>query len=175
MPCNDKIMWGVKLRLAVVAVAMLSASGAAMAVTGSSTATVVTVRPLTLVKTDDMSFGSLIPSATAGTVKIDPTTDARTSTGGVTIAGGVPSAAKFVALGLVNIYSNVTLPTSITLDRAGGGASMIVNAITTNGPATRLFPGTSILDVRVGGTLNVAANQQAGDYAGQFTVTVIYF
>lgn len=146
-----------------------------LAANGSATATVVTVRPLTLVKTDDLNFGSLIPSGSAGTVKIDPTTDARTSTGGVTIAGGAPSAAKFVALGLINIYSNVTLPASITLNRTGGGAAMLVNAITTNGPATRLFAGTSILDVRVGGTLNVAANQQAGDYAGQFAVTVIYF
>jgi hypothetical protein len=168
------IMWGADKSL-VVAMAMLVMPGTAWAATASATATVVTVRPLTLVKTDDLSFGSLIPSATAGTVKIDPTTDARTATGGVTVAGGTSSAAKFVALGLVNIYSNVTLPTSITLDRAGGGASMTVSAITTNGSATRLFPGTSILDVRVGGTLNVAANQQEGDYVGQFTVTVIYF
>jgi hypothetical protein len=168
-------MWGVKTKSAAIVLAFQLAAGSALAATGSATATVVTVRPLTLVKTDDLSFGSLIPSATAGTVKIDPTTDARTSTGGVTVAGGTPSAARFVALGLINIYSNITLPTSITLNRTGGGAAMIVDAITTNGPATRLFPGTAILDVRIGGTLNVAANQQVGDYAGQFNVTVVYF
>lgn len=168
-------MWAPEIKTLFVAIWLLSLPGAALAATGSATATVVTVRPLTLVKTDDLDFGSLIPSASAGTVIINPTTDGRTTTGGVTVAGGSPSAAKFVALGLINVFSNVTLPTSITLARTGGGASMTVNAITTNGPPTRVFAGTSILDVRVGGTLNVAANQQAGDYSGQFTVTVVYF
>jgi hypothetical protein len=171
----SETMQAIKLKSLVVVISLLFFSGTASAATGSATATVVTVRPLTLVKTDDLDFGSLIPSARAGTVIINPTTDARTATGGVTVAGGSPSAAKFVALGLLNIYSNVTLPTSITLARNGGGASMTVSAITTNGPAARVFPGTSILDVRIGGTLNVAANQQAGDYSGQFSVTVVYF
>jgi hypothetical protein len=168
-------MWSVKSKSAAMAIALAFAPAVATAATASATASVVTLRPLTLVKTDDLDFGSLIASSTAGTVKIDPSTDARTTAGGVTVAGGAPSAARFVALGLVNIYSNVTLPTSITLDRTGGGGTMTVNAITTNGPATRLFPGTAILDVRVGGTLNVAANQPAGDYSGQFNVTVVYF
>jgi hypothetical protein len=167
-------MWGKQIKLAAIAVTVAIAPGTASATTGTATATIATLRPLTLIQTDDLSFGSLIPSATGGTVKIDPGTDARTTTGGVSTAGGIASAARFAAAGLYNIIGFITLPTSITLTRAGGGGTMTVNNVTTNGPTTRLFAGT-VLDVRVGGTLAVAANQAAGAYSGDFNVTVAYF
>ncbi len=126
-----------------------------------------------MVKTQDLDFGSLIASPTAGTVIIDPYSDARTTTGGVTLAGGSPSAARFSAAGVLNILGLITLPTSIALTGSGGG-TMTISAVTTNGPTTRLFSGTAILDVRVGGTLNVKANQTVGDYTGTFQVTVVY-
>jgi hypothetical protein len=160
-----------------MAIGLAFAPNAAIAATATATATanVVTLRPLTFVKTDDLDFGSLIASTASGTVKIDATTDARTTAGGVSVAGGAPSAARFAAAGVVGLISSVTLPTSITLKRTGGTETMAVGTITSNGPLLRLFPGNGILDLRVGGTLNVAANQAAGAYAGQFDVTVFYF
>jgi hypothetical protein len=161
-------------RIALAVVFTLS-PGAAVAATAGATANVVTLRPATMVRTDDLDFGALIASATAGTVKIDPSTDARTTTGGVSVAGGAPSAARFVATGVVGLFGTIGLPGSITLVRSGGTETMTVSAVTTNGPTVRLFTGTPTLDVRVGGTLNVGANQVGGNYSGQFNVTVFYF
>ena len=45
--------------------------------------------PLTLLKIDDLDFGSVVPANVTGTVMINATSGARTFTGGVT---GVPSA-----------------------------------------------------------------------------------
>jgi len=44
--------------------------------------------PLTITKIDDLDFGSIVPSATAGTVTINPTDGSRTFTGGVTLVPG---------------------------------------------------------------------------------------
>ncbi|MDB5715245.1 MAG: hypothetical protein JWO15_2642 [Sphingomonadales bacterium] len=166
-------MLSFKSRFLAIAVASMFMQGTAMATTATATATVVTIRPMTLVKTSDLDFGSLIPSASAGTVVIDPTNNARTTTtGGVSAAGGAPSAARFTGTGILNLAAFITLPTSITLTN-GTANTMTVSNITTNGGTTRLFIGAAI-DVRVGGTLGVAANQAVGNYVGQFNVTVVY-
>jgi Domain of unknown function (DUF4402) len=148
----------------------------ARAATTVGTATVTTVRPLSVVKTDDLEFGSLVASTVAGTATINPTTDAR-STGGGTIGatGATPSAAHFTAAGLVNAVALISLPGSITLTRVSGTETMTVTAISSNGPTLRLFPASSTIDIAVGGTLGVAANQVAGNYTGTFTVNVLYF
>lgn len=166
-------MWSVKTRYLALAIALLAAPGTALAATATTNATVVTIRPMTLVKTDDLDFGSLIASGSAGTVVINASTDVRTTTGGVTVAGGTPAAARFTGTGVLNLAAFITLPSSITLTRSGGTETMTVGSVTTNGGTTRLFIGSAI-DVRVGGTLSVGANQVAGNYVGQFNVTVLY-
>jgi len=151
------------------------ATSPAQAATRAANATVTTVRPLSLTKTADLEFGSIIPSATAGTVTIDATTNARTRTGGTVLAtGATPGAASFTAAGLVGALALISLPASITLTRGGGTETMTVNNITTNGATTRLIPLTATIDVTVGGRLNVGANQVAGSYSGTFNLTVIY-
>jgi len=147
----------------------------ANAATANGTAKVTTLRPLTLVRTSDLEFGSLAPSATAGTATIDATTGARSLSGGVVgAAGATPGPARFTASGIVGLIALVTLPTSITLTRGGGTETMTVTNITTNGGTTRLFPATPTIDIAVGGRLNVGAGQRDGSYAGTFTVTVLY-
>lgn len=164
-----------RMTLAFAAAFVLAfAPATAIAATAGATANVVTLRPATMVKTGDLDFGSLIPG-TGGTVKINPSTNARSTTGGVTASGGSPSAARFVATGVIGLFATITLPNSIILVRSGGTEKMTVGTITTNGSTLRLFTGTPTLDVRVGGTLTVNANQVAGSYSGQFNVTVFYF
>jgi len=172
------VVWDNKQRRAALTGLALTAALAAspaLGATRAATATATTIRPLSLVKTSDLEFGTIVPSATAGTVTVDATTNARTKTGGVVLAtGATPGAAGFTAAGLVNILALITLPTNITLTRGGGTETMLVDNITTNGGTTRLFPGSATIDVTVGGRLNVGANQVAGSYSGTFNVTVIY-
>lgn len=143
----------------------------------------VVIRPLTLVKTADLSFGNIIPGATAGTVTINPYNDARTFTGGVVVAGGTVQAARLLGAGTPGRLAAVRWNTgAFTLTRVGGGATMQVDQLTTNsvqfvfpGNDPRQIPANRVLDIRFGGRLLVGANQAAGDYVGDFAVTVDYF
>ncbi len=140
---------------------------------GSGEATIV--RPLTLVNTSDLAFGSIVPSATAGTVTIDEFTEARTSTGGVTLVGGTTSAAKFSGLSSAPSHLKIDIPNgSITINRVGGGASMTVNNFELNGDKNDWIGANELFEFQVGATLNVGANQMPGTYSGTFNVTVTY-
>ncbi len=149
--------------------------GLAIAATSPSGAKAITLRPLSLLKLRDLDFATNISGTTGGTVIIDPTTDARTTTGGVTAAGGLPQAAQFYTYGgpLQNVQVNRgPLP---VLNRVGGGASMNVTQLTLNGPVLRFLNAAGLLDLRVGGTLDVTANKLAGTYSGTFDIIVTYF
>jgi hypothetical protein len=148
----------------------------ALAATTSAPSEAAIVAPNTLIKTDDLMFGSILPSATAGTVTVAAATGARTSTGGATPVGAGFQRAEFVGMAPVGILVNVTLPSgTITLNRVGGGASMPATLAVEGGTGLRFFPGTGILTFRVGGTLNVGASQTTGQYLGTFTLQVDYF
>lgn len=150
-------------------------TGAAEAATQTASSRAVTLRPLSIVKISDLEFGTMIAGTTSGTVIIDPTTDARTTTGGTIAAGGAPKAAQFLTYGTQNSLLQVTRGPLPVLTRAGGGASMNVTQLTLNGPVTRVVNPAGVLDLRVGGTLAVAANQLAGSYSGNFDIIVTYF
>lgn len=148
---------------------------AAFAATASDTARAITLRPLSLLNLRDLDFATNISGATGGTITIDPNTDARTTTGGVTAAGGTPQAAQFYTYGgpLQNVQVNRgPLP---VLNRVGGGATMNVTGLTLNGPTLRFLNAAGLLDLRVGGTLDVTANKLPGSYAGTFQIIVTYF
>ena len=162
---------------ACIACALFAAAtpGAALSATASTAAKAITLRPLSLLKLRDLDFATNISGATNGTIIIDPTTDARTTTGGVTAAGGTPQAAQFYTYGgpLQNVQVNRgPLP---VLNRVGGGGTMNVTGLTLNGPTLRFLNAAGLLDLRVGGTLNVTANKLAGDYSATFDIIVTYF
>ena len=116
------------------AAALLLLLGAAPAVaqTASSQVRVQVNRAGTLTKTQDLDFGRLIAGATAGRAVVG-TNGTRTRTGGVTLAGGTVSAARFRAQSAPNQRFTIQLPTSpVTLTRAGGGATMTVSNFTRN-------------------------------------------
>ncbi|WP_182466641.1 DUF4402 domain-containing protein [Sphingomonas gilva] len=135
----------------------------------------ITLRPLSIVKLRDLEFGNLIAGPAAGTVTIDADDDSRSTTGGVGAAGGAPQAAQFYTYGGPRQFIYVTRGPLPVLTRAGGGATMNVSQLTLNGATFRYLDDAGILDLRVGGQLNVGANQMAGEYSGSFTITVTYF
>jgi Domain of unknown function (DUF4402) len=147
----------------------------AMAATSVASANAITLRPLSIVNVTDLDFGTDIGGATGGTVVIDPTTDARTTTGGTTGAGGTPHAAQFYTYGGPLQTLQVNRGPLPVLNRAGGGATMNVTGLTLNGPVTRFLNAAGVLDLRVGGTLAVGANQLSGSYSGTFQIIVTYF
>ena len=56
----------------------------------------------------------------------------------------------------------------------GSGNLMPVSSIVLDGPTTRTFGPSMAIDIYVGGTLEVDANQVPGLYSGTFTLTVEY-
>lgn len=156
------------------AISLASIPGTAWAQSATGQGEAVVVRPLSLVNTEDLRFGSLIAGGTGGGAVISQTSGARMVTGGATGAPSDFGPAQFVAAGLANIIAIISVNNSTTINRVGGGASMAVADIATNRAAITLLPPGGVLDINVGGRLIVGANQMPGDYAGTFTLTVIY-
>lgn len=170
-------------RLAVAAICAAAVLGAPVrAADGSGTGHATLLRPLSLVNTDDLQFGSLIAGTTGGTVTINPATNARTATGGVIPVGGGAHRAVFQGAGNGGFLITISGSTTATLARVGGGAPAMTATLTRNigGGALPLFGSLALLTgtpqtYYIGGTLTVPANQPGGDYSGTFTLTVNYY
>jgi Mat/Ecp fimbriae major subunit len=153
--------------------ALIGASTAGAAtVPGQGRATIVTAGQL--VKSDDLRFGLIIPTPTAGSVTIVPATGARTKLGTLTLAGTAFGPAKFTALGNPNQNTSLqlTLPANMTITRVGGGGSMTVNNWTFSGSGVSVLNAQGFYLFNLGARLNVGANQPVGNYTGTFTMTV---
>lgn len=154
--------------------------------TGAGTAVVVT--PLSLVKVRDLDFGRIAARTTAGTVTLDP--DQLTCAAVTVIHAGACQPAEFAGMGSRRMMVRFQIPTTVTL--TGPGANMTVTNLTLDttpdltyvggngnglGNGNRRYqivPASGIFTFRVGGRLNVNANQASGRYTGTFTVTVQY-
>lgn len=164
-------------------IASVAASSPAMAQTGAGAqAEAIVLRPLSFFKVNDLDFGDIIPSASAGTVTIEPD-GSRSRTGGVTLAGGGGEPARFAGLGTVNRQVNISLGSN-NIWITGPGTRMRVRDFAIGSTPTALlattptrFRITSTLgnyNFPVGGTLEVGASQAPGDYSGTFTITLNY-
>jgi hypothetical protein len=178
------------LRLAgTLVLAALALASPARAQHNSSTAEAKVgasiVPALSVQKTQDLIVGAFRPGQ-GGTVDVNVVeangnaASSRTSSGGVALAAGAFSAAQFSVAGPSGgpVHFTVVLPSSITIQRIGGGETMTVDRFRSNissdcapGAPAGSCPG-SPYTLMVGATLHVDPNQAAGRYIGTFTVTV---
>jgi hypothetical protein len=163
---------------AAVAMLVLSTAGGALAAAVPASANAggkaTILKSLSVLKKADLDFGKLVATG-AGTAVIDPGSGALTTTGAVAPIGSSAHSALFTATGSRNSVVLIRLPKNpVTLTRVGGTETMTVSNWTLDGATNRRFPFGSTFDFGVGGTLNVAAGQADGTYAGTFTVTVQY-
>lgn len=165
----------------------LAAPVTAQAQSDQTTGTRVSlIEPLTITKLSDLDFGDLVPGS-GGTVVLTSTpTQTCTTTGGV-IHAAECQAATFGGSGATGQRVRIRRPIGRIITLTGPGADMTVTDITINGDpsltATQSNPnferfrinsadGTFIF--RVGGTLNVGANQEPGIYTGTFDIRLDY-
>ncbi|GAA4709655.1 DUF4402 domain-containing protein [Sphingomonas lutea] len=134
--------------------------------------------PLTLVKIDDLSFGTVSPSTTSlGIVSINAATGARTVFGGVT---GVPSdvgnRAQFAGAGTPGQQVVITHTTPLELISTTNNADRIaVLGLTLDGlPLRTIDPVTRAFFFHMGGTIMLNPNQPEGRYEATFDVTANY-
>lgn len=168
--------WHICLAPLALAATVLLAHAPARARTAPGSAVSEVVTPLSLTNTAPLSFGTLIPGATPGTATVSITGVLSTS-GGVTAGGGTVSAASFTGMtGSAPPVVKVNPPPStVALNRVGGGASMTVsNLMVEGGTGARNVGKNKVFTFRIGGQLNIDANQLPGTYTGTFNVTVDY-
>lgn len=157
---------------ALAAIASLALPGAALAATGTITASLVPA--VSIAKTQDMNFASTMAGATIGTV-ILPANAAptRSFTGGAAIGSPIgTAAARFDVNGGANATYAITLPGSSTVNFAA--FVMTLNTFTSLPVSTGTLSAGGSQTIYVGGTLNVGVNQTQGAYTGTFNVTVAY-
>lgn len=168
----------VRLSLLPLLVALFACASPASAQTvlpdQDATGRAIVLRPLSLLKVEDLDFGWLTVT-TAGTAVLNPFTGVVTTTGGVVTAGGDPLPAMFVGAASRNTPVKIRIPNRpITITRQGGTETMTVSSWTLDGPADRKTGPERAFTFRVGATLNVGANQMDGLYTGTFDVEVQY-
>jgi hypothetical protein len=164
-----------------------SVAWAGLVATAPSEAVVVT--PLSLVKESDMDFGKIIQPTAPGTVVLTPTvTPTCTVTGGL-IRTSTCQAAQFWGLGSVDRIVNINRPnspltisngaqtmniTNITID-TGTDLTYVSGNLSGNGVVRyKIAAPGGLFGFRLGGTLNVAANQAPGLYTATFQVSIQY-
>jgi hypothetical protein len=168
--------------IAALAATLVAATPAMAASTATATANAkgIVLKSLSLTSSSDLDFGTVAADATLpGTVSVNSDTGARTTTGAVVALPGAFGRAQFDGLGDPN--ANVTL--TLTQPAGGvictGGAACPASipaalSLDTGGLTTRTTDGLGRFTVFVGGTFNIAANQQNGTYSSQFDLTAVY-
>ena len=140
-----------------------------------ATARAVIRAPLTLTKIDDLSFGTVVPSALSGAVSIDAASGARTAIGGVT---GVPSdvggRAYFRTAGSANQQVIVTFTQPLALTSLAGDTVPVLALTLDGSPVRTVNPTTGDFHFGVGGIILIGSNQPEGVYTATFDVTATY-
>ena len=171
-----------QLCLAAVAVSVAAASPAVAQAFPSDTATGtargVVLQQHSLINQSNLDFGIVTTDGvSAGTVVIASTAGgARTSTGGVTLLPSTSSSARFdgLAAPLETVVLTLTPPVGNVLQSAAGD-QITVNAMSVDAAGlTRQANATGNFTVYVGGDFGLTANQPAGVYSADFSLTAEY-
>jgi Domain of unknown function (DUF4402) len=142
----------------------------------------IVLRPLSFIKIDDLNFGRIFPSNTAGTVTLSPT-GTRTTNNGIVLIGVTHEPARFGGQGAVNQQVAISISSSTILIN-GPGASMRVRNFVIGSTPTAVLGTTprrftisnpaGTFAFPVGATLEVGANQAPGQYTGNWNITLNY-
>jgi len=157
--------------IGATALVALAAAGAAAAATADADAGAKIIAPLEISRTADLYFGTIAPSTTVGD-KVAVAADGSRQCGpALTCLTADHTAAAFAVTGEADAFYTISLPNQINIVNAKGTA-MKVSDFTGSKAKGQLLNGED--SFTVGGTLEVAARQEAGQYKGSFTVAVEY-
>ncbi|MCA1654704.1 MAG: DUF4402 domain-containing protein [Sphingomicrobium sp.] len=159
----------------VVAAPALAAPPSTTAVVASpaATARAQIVDPLTLTKTSDLDFGTLVKKTTLGaaeTVVIDESGVVTCTTN--LLCSGTPTAASFDVAGSADQVVKVYIAAS-TLT-APGGATLTFTPSSSAVTTSPVLDGSGNASFKVAGSIDVASTTASGIYVGNMDVTVDY-
>ncbi len=131
--------------------------------------------PLSLTKIQDLDFGTIVTSNVSGTVAINASTGARSTTGGITALPSDPGfRARFAGAGAANQQVIVVVSSPAALVNANGDQLEVLTLTLEGSPIKTIDPVTRAFFFGVGGIINVTANQPEGVYEADFDVTAVY-
>lgn len=138
----------------------------------------VVLQPLTLTKEEDLDFGTVISTATAGSVTISAEDGTRSVTAGVLEVPSYPGGrGLFTGNASVGREVNLSLSAPTHLVSTTDPLDFIVvteMVLDDNNPLTRTIGESGIFQVGVGGEFAIEANQPNGLYTAQFDLTADY-
>jgi hypothetical protein len=145
----------------------------------AGTAQATVLRPLSLSKSADLSFGTIIPpSSGSGSVTLDASDAslAVTGTGARAIATPAPNLAEYTVTGEGGQSFAIDMDLETTFDMTGPATLPVT--LNTNADASPVLVGLPTqqgsYSFRVGGSFPIAHDTPAGAYSGTFVVTVVY-
>jgi hypothetical protein len=155
--------------------AMASAPAEAAPVSAPANGKAIILVPLKLTKVQDLDFGTVVTSAASGSVVVDPSTGVATPSGGVTLVGSTSTAAQFDFAGTANQQVDFSVSSSLPILLSDGvGDTLPLTALNLSTTTATVDPTTLTVQVGVGGTIGVNANQPDGVYSNTFDVTANY-
>lgn len=167
----------------IAALALAGTSGAAFAqasATVSTTGTTRILQAITITKTADLAFGSVVRAATAGTntVTINATTGARTISGGGTgvLATSTSGRATYTVSGEGGQTFSITPDATFNMTRVGGAETITVTPVASaaTGTLSGAIGSAGTLAIGVGGSFPVSNTTATGNYTGTFNLVVAY-
>jgi hypothetical protein len=148
--------------------------------TATATAKGLVLQPLTLTKSQDLDFGTVLASTVAGSVTISADDGGRSKLGGVTLVAsneggrglfhGAGTEGQEVLLTLTPPTQSVLVSTTDTNDTVAISAMVFDDEDST----TRIIGAGGTFEVGVGATFEIAASQPNGFYKADFDVTADY-
>jgi hypothetical protein len=161
----------------VAALAFAAAPAAAAPVSASTNANAHAkiMKPLQLVGTQDLDFGTLVISGTGTQVMHVDQTGALSGCGAVITCSGTPQTAVYNVKGTPNATVTVDAGTTVTLTNANDGSTL---ALTPDAPATVALDTNAAStgdNFNIGGSITIdSAATTDGVYSGTFAVSVDY-
>jgi hypothetical protein len=135
------------------------------------------LQPLSLARVQDLDFGTVLASATAEDVTVDPDTGLRSVSGpGVAlVATSAGDRGLFTGSGDpgVVVTLSVTPPVGNVVV-SGSNSIPVVLTLDQGGSLSRTIGAGGTFDVGVGGVFSIGANQPSGLYKADFEVTAQY-
>lgn len=154
------------LALLVVAFSRLAMADGLTTTSVNATANVRTA--LACTNNEPLSFGSFIPDADGGTVT-------STNIPGEFVTIAAPARGDVIFTGTVGAHATVSFVTRpVTLSNGVQTMGVILKMNTTEDTVDLIFDTAGEANVKIDGTLTVAAGQHDGTYTGAYTLNIVY-
>lgn len=134
------------------------------------------IRGIAIAKTSDLVFGAVAkPASGNGSVSIDATTGARSTTGGALgMTSPTPTRAAFNVTGEGGQAFSITVPATFQMSGPQAMTVTTTNSASASPVLSGALGAQGTFAFGVGGSAPINASTLSGDYTGSFIVTVAY-